>query len=184
MRDNWNDRTCCTPLYYAPSHHPLNFIGQAATDPRFSTEPTGGGRIPKPRSAQKWINLNSFAARILGHGLEHWDSYAIWELRAALEEPTKAKSIMNCEVAAAAEWILHAEERLTGMFHEDVGPVVARETEPGALYQGKAGLCRARWAFWKMRFAEIGNSKQVDEDVGEVALRAAQKMRTVEPLEV
>jgi Protein of unknown function (DUF3632) len=80
---------------------------------------------------------------------------------------------MNCDVTAAMEWILQGGEELFEHLTEDVNKETARVTKHGILYQGKAGLCRARWEFWKMRFSEV--SKQVDDDVWERALRAAQK---------
>jgi Protein of unknown function (DUF3632) len=93
------------------------------------------------------------------------------------------KSIMNCDVAVAAEWILHASQNLfRRLSEEDLSERDARGTQAGTLYQGKAGVCRARWEFWKMRLDEV--SSRVDEDVGERALRAAQEMGRIEWLEV
>lgn len=56
----------------------------------------------------------------------------------------------------------------------------ARFTQPGILFPGKAGSRRERWQFWKLRFFEV--SKQIDGDVGERAIRAAEKMREIEQL--
>lgn len=85
---------------------------------------------------------------------------------------------MNAEVSAATEWIIHAGEVLFHLLTDDLNPDRARMTRPGSLYPGKAGLCRERWDFWKMRFSKI--SEQVDKDTGERASRAAQKMKEIE----
>lgn len=126
--------------------------------------------------------MNSFAARLLGKGLVPWTQFAIWQLRDALEEPILPGSAMNCNISAATEWIFQGGVEFFRQLTEDVSEDNTRMTEAGSLYQGKAGLCRARWDFWEMRFSEV--SKQVDEDVGEQALRAAQEMRRLSGGEV
>ena len=141
-------------------------------------EPTTGGKAPDEDSARKWINLNSFAARLLGKDLPQWTNYAIWQLRSALEEPDQDKGALDCEVMAAAEWILQGGEELYKRFREDLDEAETRMTKPGSLYQGKAGLCRQRWDFWKQRFTDV--SQQVSEGVGKQALLAADRMQTIE----
>lgn len=164
--------------FYVSCSLVINRTAKAALT-RTSTEPAFDDETAVEEAAQKWINLNSFAARLLNSGLGKWTNFGIWELREGLEEPSQAKPVVNCRVAVAAEWILRAGEGLFAQLSEkDLSDDDARITQGGTLYDGKAGLCRARWEFWKMRFAEV--SKQVDKDVAERAISAAEKMAEIE----
>ena len=127
---------------------------------------------------EKWVNLNSFAARLLGMNLPQWDNYAIWQLRSTLEEPSQRKEILNCEVSAAAQWMLQGGADLFKRLDGDLSDEETRMTKPGSLYDGRAGLCRERWDFWKKRFADVG--EQVDSDPGQEANAAAQRMSEIE----
>ncbi len=89
---------------------------------------------------------------------------------------------MNYNTAVAIEWILQGGEKLFEQTREDVTEDEDRSTQPGILFLGKAGARRERWTFWKMRFLEVSN--QVDEDIGERAIRAAEKMGMIEHLGV
>ncbi|KAN0076507.1 hypothetical protein V8E54_006649 [Elaphomyces granulatus] len=51
-------------------------------------------------------------------------------------------------------------------------------TKAGSLYDGKIGHCLDRWQFWKSRFSEVKD--EVDEEVAEMAQRAADAMETLE----
>ncbi len=81
-----------------------------------------------------------------------WDIFAIWELREGLGEPTVAISIMNCNVIVATEWILQAGEHLFKRQYEVVTEDEVQVAKQGTLYQGKIGLPRERWDFWRERF--------------------------------
>ena len=146
---------------------------------RDPTAPTSDGEAPNEESARKWISLNSFAARVLNKDLADWTDFAVWQLRSSLEEPVRAGAVADCDVAAAAEWILRGGEGLFARLEEgDLADDEARRTKPGSLYRGKAGLCRARWEFWKGRFGDVGD--EVDEETGRRALLAAQRMKEIE----
>lgn len=99
-------------------------------------------------------------------------------MRAALEEPSQGKSILNYEAITAAEWIFQGGEELFRQTRKDETEEQSRFTQSGSLFPGKAGSLRDRWRFWKMRFAEV--SKKVDKEAGERAIRAAKKMKDIE----
>jgi hypothetical protein len=99
-------------------------------------------------------------------------------MKAALEEPAKAMSIVNLGITTAAEWIFQGGEELFRRTRKDETEEQARFTQSGSLFPGKTGSLREKWQFWKMRFSKV--SKQVDEDAGERAIRAAEKMREME----
>lgn len=128
--------------------------------------------------AEKWINLNSFMARLMERNLVHWTNFAIWNFRAALEEPPQPQVVMDCHVSVLGEWISHAGEGLYAKLSDEVSEDAARVTEPGILYSGKAGLSHERWKFWKERLTEIG--EVVSEDVKPVAVAAVEKMTEIE----
>lgn len=89
-----------------------------------------------------------------------------------------AQQIMDCRVTAAAQWIFQAGDELFRSISEDISEDDARVTKPGALYQGRAGLCSERWQFWKRRFSEI--SGQLSEETQKVATSAAEMMAKIE----
>ena len=145
---------------------------------RSLTAPTYNGKIPDNDSVQKWINLTSFAARLLDKGFAQWTNFAIWALRAALEQPTSAGPIMNCDVTTATEWIFQGGEALFKLLKEDgLTEDEARSTRNGILYDGMPGLCRERWDFWKLRFSEV--SEELDGDIRERAICAAETMEEI-----
>lgn len=144
------------------------------------TAPTYDGNSPDGEKAQKWLNLNSFAARVLNKRLVKWTNFAIWGLRGALEEPSQSKPIMNHNLMTASEWILQGGEELFRQLSEDLAAEEDRSTQPGSLFTAKAGLRRERWNFWKKRFSEV--SEQVDENVRERVRRAVEKMGKLEQM--
>jgi Protein of unknown function (DUF3632) len=148
------------------------------TDLKFdSTQPY---RRDPGQKHRKEVDQSEFfrSACSLNKGLEKWTNFAIWELRAALEEPSQGKSILNYEVITAAEWIFQGGEELFKQTRKEETEEQSRFTQSGSLFPGKAGSLRERWRFWKMRFAEV--SKKVDEEAGERAIRAAKKMKDIE----
>lgn len=129
--------------------------------------PISNGAEPTPYSPQQWINLNSYAARLLELRLGHWTHLAVWTLMTALEQPPEVyRSSLNCAVAVAAEWIINSRyfifERLTelgtdGKSEERRGKGdESSRVSVGPLFNGKAGLTMERCHFWKQRFGEVG----------------------------
>ena len=92
------------------------------------------------------------------------------------------RTAMNCNVATAAEWILHGGEAVFRYMSKDMDEDEARWVAAGSLFPGKSGSLRERWKFWKIRFSEV--SQQVDEDVREQAIRAVEKMEKLEQVEI
>lgn len=151
--------------------------------------PISNGAEPTPCSAQQWISLNSYAARLLGLRLGHWTHLAVWTLMTALEQPPKVyRSSLNCAVAAAAEWIIHSGyfifERITelgtdGRSGERRGEGdESSRVSVGPLFKGKAGLTMERWHFWKQRFGEV--RKLLDAQAKKKAIKAQMKMKKIE----
>lgn len=151
---------------------------------------------------QRFLNLQSYAARITGLHLAPWESYAIWALTDALEgvmtpirgapdevNPNPA-AIENLpfKVAAAAEWIIHAGHVLyrrdEEIYETQGGPLWRLDkTEARRLrrkYKGTQGLCPARWELWKDRFGVIRDSNKVDNSTRTVAGVAVDTMERVE----
>ncbi|EFE39615.1 conserved hypothetical protein [Trichophyton verrucosum HKI 0517] len=148
--------------------------------------PSSDDKAPTPEEAERWINQNAFAARLLNLNQIDWSNFAVWSLRSALEEaPVTAAESHKCDIAAAAQWMLYSGQYLL----EEAKGDAAREAEEeeaakteeqpnrgqplaaGSLYKGKARLCPERWEFWKQQFGSITQS-----DVQSVASLAKQKM--------
>ncbi|KAH0559380.1 hypothetical protein GP486_004104 [Trichoglossum hirsutum] len=130
-------------------------------------------------SARKYINWNSFAARMHSTGLVDWEIYGLWAFRDALENTISGKPVVNCYVTAATEWVAHGGKALFRCFSD--GPLddeTVHLTGNGHLYWGRTGLSLERWRFWKRRFQEIG--ERVDEDVKRKAIAAIGKMNEIE----
>ncbi|EFR00783.1 hypothetical protein MGYG_03787 [Nannizzia gypsea CBS 118893] len=150
-------------------------------------EPTSHNQAPTTEDAQRWINQNAFAARLLNLEQISWSNFAVWSLRSALEEkPGTAAQSHKCEVSAAAQWMLYCAPYL---LEEAKGDAVREaqeanaEPQPnrgqplagGKLYKGKARLCPERWQFWKQQFEGI-----TQPDIQSVASLAKQKMDSAE----
>ncbi|KAK2875606.1 hypothetical protein FQN49_001566 [Arthroderma sp. PD_2] len=158
--------------------------------------PTGAhGKSLSPNDAQRWINQNAFAARLLNLEKVSWSNFAVWSLRAALEEkPSTSAESYNCDVAAAAQWILHSGSYLLKEVKSDADKEIQEQEEDegeakpnrgqplaaGSLYKGKgkARLCPERWQFWKQQFGEI-TQQGAEENVKSIAQQAKEKMDSV-----
>lgn len=151
--------------------------------------PISNGAEPTPESAQQWISLNSYAARLLEIRFGYWTHLAVWTLKTALEQPPKAyKPSLNCAVAAAAEWIIHSGYFIFGRLTElgkdgKSGEGRGEEDESigvgvGPLFGGKAGLTMERWHFWKQRFGEV--RKLLDAQAKKQATKAQMRMNEIE----
>lgn len=165
--------------------------------------PTGDGAAPMDSDLKgRFLNLQSYAARIAGLGLVPLEAYAIWALTDALEgvmtpirgapdevnpDPAAVEDL-PFKVAAAAEWIVHAGHVLYGRDEEVYatagGPLwrldKAEARRLRRRYRGTQGLCPARWTLWKQRFGANRDSEEVDEGTRRVAGRAYDAMESVE----
>ncbi|KAF5857335.1 hypothetical protein ETB97_005950 [Aspergillus alliaceus] len=137
--------------------------------------PTYEGRTPTIEEAQSWINLNSFAARLLKLNMTLWTVFAVWELREALEEPCEG-SRLDCNVRVAAQWITHGASSLYRKADKRIQD--DRVIANGSLYKGDNTLCFERWKFWKDRFGIIGGS--AEGITKQMALEAKAKMESAE----
>lgn len=151
---------------------------------------------------QRFLNLQSYAARIAGLGLVPLECYAIWALTDALEgEMTPIRGApdevnpnpaavedLPWKVAAAAEWIIHAGHVIYGRDEEVYGTAggplwrldKAEARRLRRKYRGTQGLCLARWTLWKQRFAVIRDSDEVDHGSRGLAGRGYGYMEMVE----
>ncbi|KAI0399278.1 hypothetical protein F4802DRAFT_54219 [Xylaria palmicola] len=123
-------------------------------------------RLPEPAARlgektmgqyARWINLNSFVARLVSAypapDWWHMIKYAFWQLRVALEEPPGRGVAEEYRLLVACEWILHCDAFLY--------QVMSAETNAGGSeFEFRTGsLCAApsastqRWNFWKTQFA-------------------------------
>ncbi|KAJ5797738.1 uncharacterized protein N7503_007034 [Penicillium pulvis] len=136
--------------------------------------PTYNSEVPEVQSAEKWANLNSFAARLFGESLAQWKNFAVWSLNAALEEEIQDQKILICNITVAREWITQAGERIFREANEHPSDKECRVMSAGSLYNGKAGLSFERWEFWKKRFREIG--RLTSGDISKVCIAMADKM--------
>ncbi|KAK4977511.1 hypothetical protein LTR66_003915 [Elasticomyces elasticus] len=139
--------------------------------------PTYRNAQPTAEAAQQWISLSSFAARLLNHEMVSWTSFAVWQLREALEEPSTGPKL-QCDIAAAAEWIVHSGVLLYSSRSNDEVDPKDRSVMAGSIYKGKWSLCPERWEFWKLRFGEISN--EVGGDTKKTAVKAMHKMTAIE----
>ncbi|KAH8881855.1 hypothetical protein GQ53DRAFT_754016 [Thozetella sp. PMI_491] len=151
---------------------------------------------------QRFLNLQTYAARIAGLGLCHFEAFAIWALTDALEgemtpirgapdeinlDPT-AVGDLPFKVSLAAAWIAHAGSVLYGRDEEirgtQGGPLwrlpKKEAMRQGRKYRGTQGLCPERWELWKSRFGVIRDNKDVDEDTRKTAQGALDAMERAE----
>ncbi|KAI9923599.1 hypothetical protein ASPWEDRAFT_27920 [Aspergillus wentii DTO 134E9] len=165
----------------------LPLFGETFSDAYFSDNDKP---LDKTTKNTRFLNLTSYAARLLGINLIPNDSYCIWALSDALEgrydsgkgrlrniitDPT-ADPEVDIHVAVAVEWIVHA------------GAVLYRRGEaPGGDYHGplikgpgKKAFSKERWALWKSRFAEFGECEGLKEETRVKAREAVSEMETVE----
>ncbi|EEQ34009.1 conserved hypothetical protein [Microsporum canis CBS 113480] len=84
------------------------------------------GNAHSSNDAQRWVNQNAFAARLLNLDQIFWSNFAVWSLRSALEEPPAANAESHrCNVEAAAQWMVYSGPYLLKEANEDP----AREAE-------------------------------------------------------
>lgn len=135
----------------------------------------------------KWVNLNSFIAGLTSKGFAPWLNLPIWQLRAALEEPTVKGPAMECRLQVASEWILHcASPILQDMkLKEDkaANKNLARALCTGRLCEGKEPQSVERWNFWKTRLSELsGELGSLEVDAG-IKGRISDALRSMEVAE-
>ncbi|KAI1081678.1 hypothetical protein F5B20DRAFT_534938 [Whalleya microplaca] len=151
---------------------------------------------------QRFLNLQTYTARIAGLGLAPLESYAIWALTAALEgemtpirgapdevnsDPAAVEDVAF-KISVATTWILHAGGILYGRDEEvrgtEGGPLWKLDKKEAAKlrrkYKGTQGLSPERWQLWKERFGVFRDSEKVDEGTRSLAAVAVDAMESIE----
>ncbi|KEY66858.1 hypothetical protein S7711_05212 [Stachybotrys chartarum IBT 7711] len=118
----------------------------------------------------EWVSLNSFAARVLGGSLQSWENFAIWELRASLEEDPASSTARDAHLATASQWFIYAGKVLYDLSRNptELDEASARALTTGKLLDAKPGFSEERWKFWRERLAELvkeTESKELRETV-------------------
>ncbi|KAF2177840.1 hypothetical protein K469DRAFT_719311 [Zopfia rhizophila CBS 207.26] len=139
----------------------------------------------QPPEIAAWANFNAFLARLTSSSIANFWIYAIWELRSALEtrhEKTK-KYTLDAAVPSAAVWVLILGKTLYDK-EEDLTPKEANHgspARPGELWQGgKPEFSKARWGFWRGRFAEVAEDEGLRMETSRIAGMASEFMGKVE----
>ncbi|KAF9888622.1 hypothetical protein FE257_008554 [Aspergillus nanangensis] len=138
--------------------------------------PTIDHTTPSEKPIEEWINLNSFAARLLARDYASWIQFPVWALRSALEEESSGAEL-DCNATVAAEWILQSAVQIYEKIATSPGEKEDRAMSVGPLYKGPQGVCPERWNFWKKRFGEIAGGQGV---AGDKAVKAREVMERVE----
>ncbi|KAB8249336.1 hypothetical protein F9C07_2285741 [Aspergillus flavus] len=139
--------------------------------------PTHNNSKPTSDEVVEWINLNAFAARLLNLHAISWTEFAVWELRAALEEPCEGQAL-ECNVVVAMVWIKHAGHILYALAVNTGEDTDILEAANGLFYEGRSMLCLERWEFWKRRFGELGG--HLEGNAYHVAFEARKEMEAIE----
>ncbi|KAJ5241680.1 uncharacterized protein N7469_000007, partial [Penicillium citrinum] len=128
--------------------------------------------------ATEWINLNSFAARLVGTELVDWETFPIWSLRDAFEEPFRTRVENDVYDLIAAQWVFNAGKLIYAVSCEESTVENPRITKGGPLFDGESGFNVKRWEFWKKRAQEM--KEVVSEDVKGIAASVVEKMVEIE----
>ncbi len=107
---------------------------------------------------QKWLSLNSFAARMLSAGMG-WENLAIWQMRKALEETLDNQTAVqvDLQIAMANEWLKRSGHFLlfSAVRDQELNDSDKRALAAGPLFAGEPGSNPERWGFWKRRLGQI-----------------------------
>ncbi|KAI4088413.1 MAG: hypothetical protein LQ344_006068 [Seirophora lacunosa] len=151
--------------------------------------PSASDADPWSCTPVQWASMNAFVALCTVAGVEDFKLYAIWALRAALEDVpgqrSKVGHVADLDhwVPAAAAWVLCAGEV---MYREWLGGAEkgSRAASGGMLWEGE-GFDLGRWRFWSERLRWVGAQREVDveEETREWARWAADRMEEVERVE-
>ncbi|RJE23919.1 hypothetical protein PHISCL_03735 [Aspergillus sclerotialis] len=129
-------------------------------------------------NAQKWINMNAFAARLLNIRRVSWTRFAVWAMRSALEEESTSPQL-DWDIEAAVVWLTYCGDVLfSQLMHRTKLRISPAGQHTGSLYDGEPTLDLQRWRFWKGRFAEIG--ERDDAEVGTIVRGAKGRMEEIE----
>lgn len=148
-----------------------------------------------------WTNLNGFAARLSDQEVLDLDAYGIWAMRcersrlsdrltefyrSALEDhrlsgkegELDANELDNA-IPAAAVWIMYAGGRMYELGRLEGGER-GRIVMGGPRWHGREGYSTERWKFWKGRFEELCERKDLASTSRNMAARAHELMGEIE----
>lgn len=95
---------------------------------------------------QHWVNLDFFAARLLGTDLTKWTHSALWSMRDALEQsqdPTR--DALEGRISAATQWIEQAGLKLfKKLSNRELNEWESKALAGGPLHDGRPGLSSER----------------------------------------
>ncbi|KAH7312396.1 hypothetical protein B0I35DRAFT_436896 [Stachybotrys elegans] len=128
----------------------------------WNTRPALDGTGQDASSIAEWVSLNSFAARALSASLQPWENFAIWELRAALEETSTSSTARDSNLASSSEWFIHAGKVLydLGRHPVELSETDARALRTGELLDAKPGFSEERWKFWSAKMKEMAKQAE------------------------
>ncbi|EIT74762.1 hypothetical protein AO1008_04347 [Aspergillus oryzae 100-8] len=112
---------------------------------------------------RRFVNLQAYAARILGLGLSSLETYAIWALSDVAEGvmiPVRAIG----GTQGGPLWMLPKAER----------------RKLRRKFRGTQGLCLDRWLLWKQQFAAIRDCGSVDTETRRIAKNVVETMDRVD----
>lgn len=135
------------------------------------------------RTLDEWTNMNAFVARCnTSLPAIKFTIFPLKVMNHALEEKRRPDSLDD-NVPAAAVWILHAGVWFFKKGDNEEGvesEPIRDDREDVQLYRGPGGYNRQRWAFWKERFEEEAENREVKEETRVFAWKAYEAMITIE----
>lgn len=151
-----------------------------------------------PEQVAGWTNLNSFLMLCWTLHPEDRDRpifefslNSIWSLRLALETSQKP-AVLDALVPGAACWIVcraSGERIYNSAAQWTPDENVGAPARAGRLWRDRLGedngkdvngFSRQRWAFWRQRFTDIGQTEEVNEQTRQTAKSAAKVMEDIE----
>ncbi|KAM0421019.1 hypothetical protein ACHAPT_011263 [Fusarium lateritium] len=134
---------------------------------------------------QRKLNLNAFAARVTSVLYLSTEMYFLWAMVDGLEGTMTfvwgAPDVINedpsavdeCDIKAAAAWLIHAARIFYGRDEEvrggGGGPLWRLPKKEGLRlrrkYKGTDGLCPLRWQLWKDRLVVFRDAETVDAQI-------------------
>jgi hypothetical protein len=143
---------------------------------------------PDDENPAEYVNCNSFVAHLYERRIFPTNpTYAIWAMRAALEEDlaNEEKTVRSAYMLGAAQWLLWNGQTLFKLItdsdlHNNTTSDDLQLWKPGPLYRGKGIFDLERWKFWKYRFAQVIKECDVTDECKEVTGNVVDLMDSIE----
>lgn len=154
--------------------------------PLFGAKAREGLDLASDKPDDSFVNLNAFYARVTAAGACDLSLYAIWILRAALEDPEEddiATDTKPASLKAASVWLIYAAETLSKLSQEkkQFDGKIAKPGRSLTIFKdapGWHGFCEDRWETWVDRLTPL-NEASIATDAKPLvsqALEAASKV--------